>query len=91
MRTRASKAGCASSISPFGLQGPKMSAQRRWIESYGVGDFTRPLRPLPQHFDDPAAMGVGQRHKGAVEVGSPAQTQPSILSPLARSASSRVT
>ena len=76
---------------PVRLQGPKMSAQRRWIESNGLGDFACPPRPVPQQLDDPAAVGVGQRHEGAVEFGSSPQTQPSILSPLARSASSRVT
>jgi diaminopimelate decarboxylase len=36
------------------LQGPKMSVQRWRIESYGLGDFARPPRLVPQQLDDPA-------------------------------------
>jgi hypothetical protein len=68
-----------------------MPARRRWIEAHGQGDLARPKRPILQQFDDPAAMRVGQRRQCPVEIGRLTLCHPSILSPLACSASSRGT
>lgn len=73
------------------LERPQMPAERRRVEPDGHCQLARPSWPFPQKLDDVAAMGIGQRRQGPVEVDGCAQTQPSIFNPLAFSASSRET
>src|SRR5262249_50092137 len=73
------------------LQCPQVSAESRRVEPAGVCQLPRPPGTFPQQLDDPASVGIGQSGQDLVETDRCPQCQPSIFSPLARSASSRDT
>src|SRR5882724_7485816 len=72
-------------------QGAEMPAHRRRAEARCIREFTSPTRPLAQQLDDLTACRVGKRGERAIDDKRVRQTQPSIFSPLAFSASSRET
>ena len=72
-------------------QRTKMAAEGGRTQPQGVCQFTGAAWPLAQQFHDTPAMGIGECCQDAVDFRCCSQTHPSILSPLAFSASSRDT
>ena len=92
MRTRASNSGWLFSTQTAFAQLPEMTAHGGQRKTRPLRQLACAMRPFAQEFDHTAAMRIGERGERAVDAGgSPAHTQPSILRPLACSASSRDT
>src|SRR6266478_4013736 len=69
----------------------QMPAQRGWVEAHRARDFAGAPRPFAQELEHAAASRIGERRQHAIERSLAPQTHPSILRPLAFSASSRET
>src|SRR5262249_14026918 len=72
-------------------QAAQVSAHGGPVGARGRGELARGVRPQAEKIDDPPAMRVGEDGENAVESRLRRQGQPSILSPLAVSISSRET
>ena len=74
-----------------GAQDLQVSAHGRGRQVQGPSQSTGSLGPSRQDIYHPPAVRVGQRGECVVQRGRRAHTQPVIFSPVAASASSRVT
>jgi hypothetical protein len=70
-----------------------MTAHRRGAQAHLSGQLAGTARPDPQQLDGSTALRIGQSGKRPVDMAQPlgGHTQPVILSPLMRSASSPLT